>query len=100
VASGQVVDFTAGDQELILGATSAKTFGGAIDGFDLATQLIDVKGFGTGTTMSFAENSTNNAGVLTLTNGANVGHFAFNGSYTSSDFSLTTSATDSFIKFV
>jgi hypothetical protein len=100
VASGQAVDFTAANQDLIFGTGGAKTFSGAINGFDLASQLIDVKGFGTGTTLSFAENSTNSAGVLTLTNGASIAHFGFNGSYTSSDFSLTTSATDSFIKFV
>jgi hypothetical protein len=100
VASGQAVDFTAGDQELIFGAGGAKSFGGAINGFALSSQLIDVNGFGSGTTLSFAENSANSAGVLTLANGADVAHFALNGSYASSDFSLTTSATDSLIKFV
>jgi hypothetical protein len=100
VSAGEVINFDGGGEELILGDAAAKDFGGQIDGFDLNTEHIDVKGFGSGTTMSFVENSADSAGVLTLTDGANAAHLAFNGSYSSSDFSLRTSATDSFVRFV
>jgi hypothetical protein len=51
---------------------------------------ISTKGFGTGTTQSFASN------VLTLTNGANVATFAFSGT-DAAHFSLTSNATETLV---
>ncbi len=91
VGSGQNVYFSY-PGEIVFGAGAAQGFAATINGWNL-NDLIDVKGFGTGTTESFASN------VLTLTDGAKVAHLAFSGA-TASQFSLTNTATDSIVKFV
>jgi hypothetical protein len=92
VGSGQNVNFDYYPGEIVFGAGAAQGFAATINGWSL-NDLIDVKGFGTGTTESFASN------VLTLTDGSKVAHLAFSGA-TASQFSLTNTATDSIVKFV
>ncbi|MCW2284017.1 hypothetical protein M2323_001630 [Rhodoblastus acidophilus] len=92
VGSGQTL-YLSGTNELVFGAAAATTFAGTISGWAI-NDLIDVKGFGTGTTSSFSSN------VLTLTNGSNVAHFSFFGVSDASHFSLTSSATETLIGYV
>jgi hypothetical protein len=64
-----------------------------ISGFG-AVGSVDVKGFGTGTTESFS------AGIVTLTDGANVAHLNFGGSATSAEFGVAVGATSTTITYV
>ncbi|MCW2275292.1 hypothetical protein GJ654_14800 [Rhodoblastus acidophilus] len=91
VGSGQSV-YLQGKSKLVFGAGGAMTFGGKINGWAV-NDLLDIKGFGTGTTSSFSSN------VLTLTNGSNVANFAFAGT-DGTHFSLTSSATETFVSYV
>ncbi len=65
-----------------------------------AGNSIDLLGFGNGTTAGFVENGSNTGGVLTLTNGSHVAHIGFAGAYSTSEFALTSTASDTLIKFV
>ncbi len=84
---------------LILGTNAATTFAATINSFT-TNDSIDLIGLGTGTTASFLENGSNTAGVLTVTNGAHVAHLNFAGVYKTSDFTLTSTATDTLIGHV
>jgi hypothetical protein len=77
----------------------ASAFFGKIGGFG-AGDAIDAKDFRKGTTWSFAENSNNASGVLTLMNGADEARLLFFGSYAKDDFSFTSSSAGTSIKFV
>ena len=100
--AGQTVDFLASFATKTpekLDLNSASTFAGHISGFGFAgTDLIDLVN-------TFANNAAYNPfnDVLTLSNtltGATVANLHFNGSYTTSDFHLTTTAARTQISFV
>ena len=92
-------NYGSASESLILGAKAATAFGGTISGFSFPDS-IDLVGLGTGTTASFAANSYNSGGTLTLSNGSHVANIAFQGQYATSSFSLTSTATDTLVTFV
>ncbi len=92
-------NYSGGSHSLILGTNAATAFGGTINDFSF-NDSIDLLGFGTGTTASYADNGFGTAGTLTLTNGAHVANIAFSGAYSTGSFGLTSTATDTMVKFV
>ena len=84
VSGGQTVDFNGGNDRLIL--TDASHFGGKLQDFGLGDRL-DLRQFDPATTtLSFAENGTNTAGVLTVTDGSLTAKITLLGQYMTSGF--------------
>src|SRR5262249_25140642 len=67
---------------------SSVSFGGLVAGF-AGTDQLDLKdiGFGSGTTLTFAEAAGNLSGTLTVTDGAHTAQIALLGQYTAGEFS-------------
>jgi hypothetical protein len=95
VGSGQTVHYSAAD-ELIL--DRADHFAGAITGF-AAHDSIDLIGFGTGTTLSYAPNNPNTGGTLTVTDGSLIAHILFGGAYSQGNFKPVVSSSATLIEF-
>jgi hypothetical protein len=97
VSGGQNIYFNSYDAMLTLRDTS--DFYGKIGGFGWGDTILS-EDFGVGTTANFVEASNNKGGTLTLTNGDEVAHLQFWGSYSNSDFAVTSTAGGTTIKFV
>jgi hypothetical protein len=93
VSSGQTISFDSSSAADTLTLADATAFKGTLSGFG-AGDAIDLTTFGATTTHSFS------ADVLTLKYGSNTATLDFSGSYLSTDFAFTSSASGTVIKFV
>ena len=87
VASGQTVTFHQGNDKLIL--TDAADFAGKLSGFTVADTL-DLRQFGTVSSLTFTENAQNTGGTLVVKDGSLTTNIAMLGQYVTSGFATKT----------
>jgi hypothetical protein len=90
-----------GPGELIFGEPVARDFIAPIRGLGIGDEILTATpDLGTGTRFTYHENSGHTEGTLTLIDGFHITQYSLVGNYKPSDFSLTSSARGSLIKFI